>query len=237
MAIYSGFEPRCAASIVAMSIFFISIIASNARLAAAVSESVIACVRAIGVICQDNPHLSLHQPHSLSLPPFPTIADSEAADLVAFVRTLRPRSNVVPTRSRFALTDGRALDGLVLNRSHADVQLLGGDQKIHLLRPESGDRYRAVTSQADWPSYNGGPNGSRYSTLAQIDRSNVERLAPNGVILVDNVLWSGRVIDPTADDDDTRAIRAFNELVVADARVESVMLPISDGLTLIRRAP
>ena len=59
-------QPRRAASIVAMSIFCISIIASNARLAAAGSGSVIACVNAIGVICQDNPHLSLHHPHALS---------------------------------------------------------------------------------------------------------------------------------------------------------------------------
>ncbi len=64
----------------------------------------------------------------------------------------------------------------------------------------------------------------------------VERLSPNGVILIDNVLWSGRVIDPSDNEDDTRAIRSFNEMVVADARVESVMLPISDGLTLIRLA-
>lgn len=64
----------------------------------------------------------------------------------------------------------------------------------------------------------------------------VPRLSLNGVLLVDNVLWSGRVIDPTADDADTIAIRAFNEMVLADTRVESVMLPISDGLTLIRLA-
>jgi hypothetical protein len=62
-------QPRRAASIAAMSIFFICIIASNARLAAARSGSVIAFVRAIGVICQDNPHLSLHHPHALSWPP------------------------------------------------------------------------------------------------------------------------------------------------------------------------
>src|SRR5688572_20578303 len=67
-------QPRRAASIAAMSIFFISIIASNARLAAAESGSVIALVRAIGVICQDKPHLSLHHPHALSSPPLPTIA-------------------------------------------------------------------------------------------------------------------------------------------------------------------
>jgi alcohol dehydrogenase (cytochrome c) len=119
------------------------------------------------------------------MPPFATMADAEAADLVAFLRTLRPRSNVVPERSRFTLTDGRSLEGLALNRSHADVQLLGADQKLHLLRPE-GARHRAVTSQSDWPSYNGGPNGGRYSTLAQIDRGNVERLAPKWMFTLQN---------------------------------------------------
>lgn len=63
----------------------------------------------------------------------------------------------------------------------------------------------------------------------------VERLAPRGVLLVDNVLWSGKVIDASVDDRDTVAIRAFNDLVRDDARVESVMLPIADGLTLVRR--
>src|SRR6266853_894069 len=67
-------QPRRAASIAAMSIFFIVIIASNARLATAGSGSVTALVRTMGVICQDNPHLSLHQPHALSSPPLPTIA-------------------------------------------------------------------------------------------------------------------------------------------------------------------
>lgn len=61
------------------------------------------------------------------------------------------------------------------------------------------------------------------------------RLAPNGVILVDNVLWGGRVIDSGVNDDDTLAIRAFNKMVVSDDEMVAVMLPISDGLTLVRR--
>ncbi len=61
----------------------------------------------------------------------------------------------------------------------------------------------------------------------------VPRLRPGGIVLVDNVLWSGRVLNPTTEDD--RAIVAFNEAVVADPRVEAVMLPIADGLTLARR--
>lgn len=58
------------------------------------------------------------------------------------------------------------------------------------------------------------------------------RMRPGGLVVVDNVLWSGRVLDAAADDDDTRAIRAFNDLVAADDRVDVVMLPVSDGLTL-----
>ena len=61
------------------------------------------------------------------------------------------------------------------------------------------------------------------------------RLRPGGLILVDNVLWSGRVIDPNADDEDTRALRAFNDRVAEDARVDCVLLPVADGLTLLRK--
>ena len=60
------------------------------------------------------------------------------------------------------------------------------------------------------------------------------KLAPDGVILVDNVLWSGRVLDPMITDPDTAAIRAFNDQVLADDRVEVVMLTVRDGVSLIR---
>ncbi len=56
-----------------------------------------------------------------------------------------------------------------------------------------------------------------------------------GVILVDNVLWMGAVVDAAANSEDTVAIRRFNDLVAADSRVECVMLPIADGLTLLRK--
>jgi caffeoyl-CoA O-methyltransferase len=60
-------------------------------------------------------------------------------------------------------------------------------------------------------------------------------IRPNGAILVDNVLWDGRVVAPQPNDANLEAIRAFNDLVAADERVDSVMLPISDGLTLLRK--
>jgi caffeoyl-CoA O-methyltransferase len=65
----------------------------------------------------------------------------------------------------------------------------------------------------------------------------VPRLRPNGVLAVDNVLWSGRVIDPSDQSADTVAIRACNEHILADDRVESVMMHVADGLTLVRKLP
>jgi caffeoyl-CoA O-methyltransferase len=76
---------------------------------------------------------------------------------------------------------------------------------------------------ADKPSY-----AAYYEEL-------LTRLRPNGVILVDNVLWHGQIVDAASDDENTRALRSFNDLVAADDRVDAVMLPISDGLTLLRK--
>lgn len=63
----------------------------------------------------------------------------------------------------------------------------------------------------------------------------VTLLRPGGVIAVDNVLWDGKVADTAVDDEDTRAIRDFNRHVHNDARVDLTMLPLADGLTLLRR--
>jgi caffeoyl-CoA O-methyltransferase len=60
-------------------------------------------------------------------------------------------------------------------------------------------------------------------------------LAPRGLVAVDNVLWSGQVLDPNTDD--ARAIVAFNDHVRNDARVTCVMLTVRDGITLIRLRP
>lgn len=57
-------------------------------------------------------------------------------------------------------------------------------------------------------------------------------LRPGGLILVDNVLWGGRVADDADEGKNTRAIRAFNERVAKDDRVEIAMLPVADGITL-----
>lgn len=61
-------------------------------------------------------------------------------------------------------------------------------------------------------------------------------LKPGGYILADNTLWDGHVIDPAYDrDQQTQGIRKFNDFIAQDPRVEVVILPLRDGLTLIRK--
>jgi alcohol dehydrogenase (cytochrome c) len=119
------------------------------------------------------------------MPAFQNLATTEAADLIAHLRTLRPRSAVAQARATVTLTNGRTLQGVVLNRSPGEIQLLGDDRKIHLLRA-NGDRHREVTSQSGWPTYNGHPSGNRYSPLTQIDRTNVARLVPKWMFSLPN---------------------------------------------------
>jgi len=61
------------------------------------------------------------------------------------------------------------------------------------------------------------------------------RVRPGGVVAFDNVLWAGHVVDPSDTSENTAAIRALNDFLVTDERVDLVMLPISDGLTLARK--
>ena len=63
----------------------------------------------------------------------------------------------------------------------------------------------------------------------------MEHLNPGGWILADNTLWDGHVIDPTRQDAQTNGVRAFNDLIRNDERVEVVILPLRDGLTIIRK--
>src|SRR3954449_7706065 len=71
---------------------------------------------------------------------------------------------------------------------------------------------------------------------ARYYEASLPKLSPRGLIAVDNTLWSGAVLAPNADDasDSTRALAAFNDMVVNDERVACVMLTIRDGVTLIR---
>ena len=63
----------------------------------------------------------------------------------------------------------------------------------------------------------------------------IEKLSNQGYILADNVLWDGKVIDPLSKDPMTEGIREFNRLVKNDQRVEKLLVPVRDGLMIIRK--
>ena len=63
----------------------------------------------------------------------------------------------------------------------------------------------------------------------------LKRLRVNGLLLIDNVLWNGQVIEATDKSDDTIAIRALNDFIATDTRVEAVMIPVADGITIVRK--
>jgi caffeoyl-CoA O-methyltransferase len=70
--------------------------------------------------------------------------------------------------------------------------------------------------------------------LAYYERT-LALLRTGGLVLIDNTLWSGRVADPEVADDDTVALRHFNEVLHRDERVDLSLLPLGDGLTLARK--
>ncbi|WP_455201569.1 class I SAM-dependent methyltransferase [Kaarinaea lacus] len=63
----------------------------------------------------------------------------------------------------------------------------------------------------------------------------LQLIRPGGLIMIDNVLWGGSVADPVKNDDDTNAIRATNQFVFQDDRVDISLVPVGDGLTLVRK--
>lgn len=63
----------------------------------------------------------------------------------------------------------------------------------------------------------------------------LKRTRPGGLILIDNVLWNGEVLNKSNQSEDTVAIRHLNDFLVTDSRVDVVMLPVSDGLTICRK--
>lgn len=108
--------------------------------------------------------------------PGSVLSEPDMAGLLKFLRALQEEAPEVVRRT-VQTTDGRTLEGQVLGEGLNDLQLLTGDKRLHLLR-RAGDSFRAVTSEAEWPTYNGDPGGNRHTTLTQIDKTTVTRLAP-----------------------------------------------------------
>ena len=88
--------------------------------------------------------------------------------------------------------------------------------------PSLPDTFDLVFIDADKPNY------SNYYNLV------FDRVRPGGFIIADNVLWSGKVIEDEKDDN-TQALHNFNQMVLTDERVSNVLLPIRDGLMVVRK--
>ncbi|MDQ6676804.1 MAG: PQQ-binding-like beta-propeller repeat protein [Acidobacteriota bacterium] len=141
------------------------------------------------------------------------IEDPELANLLRFVRTLQRRFGRTPVRMKVATTSGTMLDGLVLGEGFDDLQLQTDDKRIHLLR-RAGSRFREVTSDVQWPTYNGDPGGNRFTTLTQIDKTNVSRLASRWVFSIPN---AGRLQVTPVVVDGVMYVTAPNECYALDA--------------------
>ena len=138
-----------------------------------------------------------------------------------------------------ALPEGGHLDTLELNDELEDLILEGfdragladkielhiGDCKETVLRlKEEGRMYDIVYIDANKREY------CEYYDLV------FDMIRPGGLILADNVIWDGKVcLDPLPQDKQTQSIVRFNDMVSADPRVESVILPLRDGLNIIRK--
>jgi alcohol dehydrogenase (cytochrome c) len=114
------------------------------------------------------------------MPAFPDIAGSDRANLIAFLRTLRPPEGTSAHAVSVTVQGEGTIQGIQLNQSSSDLQLLADDHTVHLLRRRGDGQLREVSSQTDWTGYNGTdgstPHGGRYSPLDQINRANVARL-------------------------------------------------------------
>jgi O-methyltransferase len=105
-----------------------------------------------------------------------------------------------------------------------DLRLDGGHNVIaDLLHQDRMAAFDLVFIDADKPSYDAYYEGA------------LSLLRPGGLVMIDNVLWSGAVADPAKIDTDTNAIRNLNAKIHADVRVTMALVPIGDGITMARK--
>lgn len=119
------------------------------------------------------------------MPAFPNIEGEKLRELIGFLRSLKPRESADIKRTVTTNT-GKVLEGIVLNESTGDLELQTADKSIHLLR-RAGESFHEVTSETDWPTYNGDARGNRLANLTEIDKSNVSRLAPRWMFTMPDV--------------------------------------------------
>lgn len=182
-------------------------------------------------------HLKIMQPRMLS-------GHLQGRFLSMISKLMRPKSileiGTYTGYSALCLAEGLASDGLlhtIDNNPEREafvrsfireagmenqIQLHTGDARTCI--PEIPGEFDLVFIDADKENY------SLYYDMV------IERVAPGGLILADNVLWSGKVIRPVKESDtDTIALLEFNRKLRNDPRVEVVLLPLRDGITMARK--
>lgn len=97
------------------------------------------------------------------------------------------------------------------------------DTLLELIHEEQANSFDFVFIDADKKNY------SNYYDLS------LKLLKPGGIIVIDNVLWSGKVLDKSTSDEETVSIKALNEKIIADETVDISMVPIGDGITIVRK--
>jgi len=118
------------------------------------------------------------------MPPVP-IAEADMPALVRFLRTIQ-RADRPVVRRKVTLAGGLSLEGEVLNEGVNDLQLRTDDHRVHLLRRAANQTFRQVTSEHDWPNYDGVPGGNRYTSMTEINKSTVGHLSPAWMFNIPN---------------------------------------------------
>ena len=139
---------------------------------------------------------------------------------ICLARGLRPGGTLTTIEVNDELRDTAQLF-FQKTELHAQIELINGDalEVIPTLK-ESFDLVFIDANKDDYPDY--------YTLV-------IDKVAAGGYILVDNVLWGGKVLDTPLEDPTTRTIDQFNKMIAGDQRVENLLLPIRDGIMVIKK--
>ena len=130
------------------------------------------------------------------------------------------------------MADGGHVDTVEVDAEHAEeLQDLFAGKSVSLHIGDAEDLLPSLLRSNDYDLVFIDANKRRYAQYYELIRRS---LKSGAVILADNTLWADKVLNPDAHDPQTEGIRLFNDLVAADDGVEKVILPVRDGLTIIR---
>lgn len=148
--------------------------------------------------------------------------------------------------SALCIADGLPEDGLLtacdINTEWTNIaekywQRAGVRERIDLCIAPALDTLRSRLQFGDQGSYDFAfIDADKENYLAYYEAC-LQLLRPGGLMCIDNVLWSGKVLETDSEDEETRAIQQLNTHIAEDDRVEAVMLNIADGLTLALKKP